>query len=386
MKRHLVFILSSLLAVIGAGAQTPDWNKVSIGRPAVETQGEQVVVTFEVSAARRSVKSTEALVFTPVLTDGVYSLSLPAVVVRGGGFRKLEKRHAWLAELPQENTLWLKNGGTASYRAAVPYQRWMSSTNLLLNTLAVRTRTQEEGPVRTLATGLSSNGYRWGAPATSNVPVVIPWERVGQPEPFSTGDLIAERHPFVMREPVFGEKDPFDIYTSELESTMIVHFHVGQHTIVPHYRNNEALLNELTGVIERLQAAGDCRIERVLLAGFASPEGELDDNEQLAYNRAMAIKEHLLRYTSLPYHRILLYNGSVDWRGLRRLVEHSDLREKYDIISIIDAPQPDGDRRIDRLKQMNGGSTYNRLMRDFFPQLRSGTLIRIYYKNEAANR
>jgi outer membrane protein OmpA-like peptidoglycan-associated protein len=384
MKKHLVFLLLSMLAAASAGAKTPDWDKLNTSRAAMELQGERLVVTFDVSAARKTVASKEAWVFTPVLTDGINSLSLPAIVVRGSGLRALEKRNPWLAELTQGGALSVKNGESAAYRAEVAFQSWREGRNLMLNGLSVRTRTQEEAPVRMLASGIqwSNTGSRWSAPAITG-PVVIPWERIGQETPFSTGDLMAEQYPFIMRDPVFGEEDPFDIHIQEPESTTIIRFHVGSSEIVPNFRNNEELLKGLTAVIDRLQAAGDSRIERVLLAGFASPEGEAGDNERLAYNRAAAVKEHLLRNTSLPYYRILLYNGSIDWRGLRRMVELSDLFEKYEVISIIDAPQPDGDNRLARLKQLNGGSTYNRLLRDFFPGLRSGTLIRIYYKNEA---
>lgn len=387
MKRHLVFILLSMLAVIGAGAQTPDWNKLNIDRAAVELRGERVVVTFDVSAARKTVKSKEAWVFMPVLTDGSSALSLPAVVVRGNCFKSLQKHHTWLSGLEQDNrTLWLKNGRAASYRVEIPYSPWMNGSNLVTNGLTITSRGQSEAPVRTLATALLTNSpYSSGYPAHQG-PVVIHWERIGQQTPFTTGDLMAERYPFLMRDPGAGAEDPFTIHTAERETTRIIHFRTGSHRIEPKYRNNEDLLKELTSVIDRLQSAEDSRIERILIAGFASPEGELDNNEQLAYNRAMAVKEHLLRNTTLPYYRILLYNGSVDWQGLRNLVEHSDLFEKYEVISVIDEPRPDGDNRLSRLKQLNGGRTYSRLMRDFFPQLRSGTLIRIYYKNEAANR
>jgi outer membrane protein OmpA-like peptidoglycan-associated protein len=383
MKKSLVVILLSLFAVIRTQAQTPDWDRIKIGQPVAEVQNERLILTFDVSADKKAVKRKEARVLTPVLTDGRYSLPLSSIVVRGAGFKALQKNNAELSDLARNNrTVWVENGRTALYRVEIPMQSWMWGVDLVLNGTDVLPRERKEMAPRTLASGLQ---IRYpAAPLTDTEPPVIPWDRIGGEKPFTTADLLAERHPYVVREPMYGEMDPFDIYADERENAAVVHFHVGSHYISPQYKDNELILSELSDVINHLTAAEDCRIERVLLAGFASPEGSLDSNERLAYDRAAAIKEHLLRTTDLPYHRILLYNGSVDWRTLRKSVENSNLREKEAVIDIIDGPRGDyRDTRLARLQQLNGGNTYYRLLRDFFPGLRSGTLIRIYYKNEA---
>jgi hypothetical protein len=83
---------------------------------------------------------------------------------------------------------------------------------------------------------------------------------------------------------------------------------------------------------------------------------------------------------------ILLHNGSVDWRGLRVMVERSSLLEKREIISIIDnTPIWDSRRQVGRLGELmklNGGRTYRYLLNEYFPHLRSGAFIRAYYRNE----
>jgi len=84
---------------------------------------------------------------------------------------------------------------------------------------------------------------------------------------------------------------------------------------------------------------------------------------------------------------IILYNGSEDWRGLRALVAASNLYDKAEILRIIDSVpivSSDGKQkeRLQQLKELNGGVSYRYMEGNFYPLLRNGAYIRVYYDNK----
>ena len=221
--------------------------------------------------------------------------------------------------------------------------------------------------------------YAWPA----DVPFEIPWDRImtDLPDP-TTADRLAQTHSFVVPVPWDGIPGPLANYMADPESALTIHFNTGRRDIVPDFRKNGEALDQLISIIERLLLAHDCKIERIVLAGFASPEGSLSFNMRLAANRSVALKEYLLKKTELADSQIQVANGSVDWAGLRTLVEQGNMRDKAEVLAVINNPPPGEDNRLARLQQLNGGAPYRHLLNYYFPSLRSGTLIRLYYQNK----
>jgi hypothetical protein len=137
--------------------------------------------------------------------------------------------------------------------------------------------------------------------------------------------------------------------------------------------------------IRAIQASKDSRIVRIIIAGFASPEGSFLFNDRLAWERAVSIKEVVLNNTNLSNRAVNIYNGSVDWRGLYRLVAESDMYHKYQILNVIDFTPTWGDARhlsrLDELKRLNGGEPYRYMLANIFPLLRNAAYIKVYYEN-----
>ena len=384
MRKYLTTILLLTLMVSGANAQPRlDWGKINIDRPLMEQYGEQMIVSFSVSVAPKTVKNKHIYLLTPVLTDGRNNLSLPPVVVEGKNAWASQGRSQWLSGKlnNSQGALWMENGGTARYEASVPLQSWMAGANLNLEGLSANRRGSVDAAGRLLASGIQQWTQPVSNPASWSEPFAL-YKFLPPPPtqgPQSEGDQLAEHFPFVAHAPQSGEYDnPFELYEDQRGNTLIIYYHTGRHNIVPEYKDNEKLLEDLTSIIKRLVSAGDSGIERIDVAGFASPEGDPAANERLAYNRAQSIKEHILKTTDLPYYRILVYNGSIDWSGLRKLVAQSDMPKKEEVLTIID-DRENPETRLARLKQL--GSTYNRMLREYFPSLRTGTMIRLYYKN-----
>jgi hypothetical protein len=123
-----------------------------------------------------------------------------------------------------------------------------------------------------------------------------------------------------------------------------------------------------------------------VIAGFASPEGDVSLNERLAQDRAEAVKKFLTDNSEVDPTLISIYNGGADWAGLRELVEKSDLAQKQRIVEIIDTvPVWDSARNIGRigdLMNLNVGEPYRQMLADIFPELRQAAYIKVYYKNK----
>ena len=134
-----------------------------------------------------------------------------------------------------------------------------------------------------------------------------------------------------------------------------------------------------------LTASQDSKVARIVVAGFASPEGTQAVNERLAGQRADAIVDFLLANSGVDGRLISLYNGGPDWYGLREMVATSDLPDKHAVTDIIDNTPVwavQGADRLSKLKALSGGRTYNYMLRNYFPQLRQAAFIRVYYTNE----
>lgn len=129
-----------------------------------------------------------------------------------------------------------------------------------------------------------------------------------------------------------------------------------------------------------LQESKTSRVVRVVIVGSASPEGTLAFNDRLAWNRAVALKDFLLRNTAFPADSMTLFNGSEDWRGLRRMVAASDLYEREEILRIIDNVPVKKGRELELMK-LSGGRPYLYMLEHMFPELRNAAFIKVYYEN-----
>ena len=226
---------------------------------------------------------------------------------------------------------------------------------------------------------------------TEPEPVVVV-EPEPQPEPKpqpTTAELLAETHGFLAPAAEFDGSyydDPQRFIETHREGSLSVYFRQGVRVIDPSYKGNAAILDELLTAIRRIEASGDSRIARVVIAGFASPEGTTAVNQRLARQRAEAIRSYLTENSSVSENQIDLYNGSVDWHGLRKMVAASDMADREKVLDIIDnTPTWDARRNVGRhgeLMRLSGGETYRYMLRNFFPELRNAAYIRAYYENE----
>lgn len=403
MKQLYIFFVTAILGVqvsVGHGvSQTPNpsnqppttissqtpttviTNKVIVSGLSAVEDGGFVSVSFRADVAADAATRGEVYVFSPVLSNGSYRVSLPAVVVRGKGTKRSVARRLWSAGESEivPGAVYAANGQSVDYSAVVEAQEWMHGGSLYVEGATGGCCTYSEDGMVTLADNLRLYD--------DPVPVEVVTEIV-RPRYRSIADSLSVVHSFVLPASQFDPADPFRVRDDERETALIVYFHQSKHDIDRSYRNNGHTLSELTDAVNAILGDRSSNVERIVIAGFASPEGSFSLNDRLSFNRAVAVKGHILRTTRMRDEQVMVFNGGEDWNGLRYIVEKSAMKDRQAVLDIIDnTPIWDSRRNVGRLGQLmrlNGGDTYRYMLREIFPLLRNGAFIKVYY-NESGD-
>ena len=163
-------------------------------------------------------------------------------------------------------------------------------------------------------------------------------------------------------------------------SSLTVYFHQGRNNIDLSYRYNNYSLNRFLTAVREIQNSPDSRVTKVVIIGFASPEGSVELNTRLGQTRAENTRRYLLENGMLGAEQIELHNGKVNWGGLRKLVMQSSMPYREQVLNIIDNT-PDF-RRQAELMRLGGGAPYRYMLNNLFPELRNATYIKVYYENK----
>ena len=107
-------------------------------------------------------------------------------------------------------------------------------------------------------------------------------------------------------------------------------------------------------------------VDKIIVTGSASPEGNIRFNRQLSEKRTRKIFDYMNRYSLLPDSvKIALFIGR-NWLGLLQLVEssnevpykHESLELLKEIVSDIALNGQDSEKNLHRLQQLRAGVPY----------------------------
>lgn len=159
-----------------------------------------------------------------------------------------------------------------------------------------------------------------------------------------------------------------DVKSSQLRGTAYVVFPVNRTEVLTDFRSNSRELNRLCRVIDSIRSSPNVQLNHIAMRGFASPEGSYDNNERLARERTYSLGRYVAEQCGLPIEIISMDYVPEDWDGLRRYVEQSQLKERQQLLDIIDADQSP-DARLVALSRRYP-RVYKQLSDDVFPLLR----------------
>lgn len=119
-------------------------------------------------------------------------------------------------------------------------------------------------------------------------------------------------------------------------------------------------------------------VASITIVGLTSIEGTFKDNLDKSQERADKVRRYILnRYPEYENITITTQAYGEDWDGLRNLVESSSLRDRAEILSIIDNVGIFNGREK-QLMDLRGGQPYLQMKREFFPLLRRVKILVTY--------
>ena len=344
MKKLFAAVMMMFGAVLLSDAQTV------ISNESLTHDGTNVTVTFDIDTDVKDLPSNRKEVIMPYIYNGKDTIYMDVVEIYGKGRYKRERQvnaiegdKDW--ELGDNQTL---KGEVYHYRAQVPLKRWMNPANLGIRRQLVGCACEKE----------------WGEEnITEGVPL------------FEEPALPARRIPEYV---LVDASRAWDFGQDELE----IIFKVSKIEIDSSVFNNEVIFGKILAAVDKIFSNPYYKIDKIEVAGYASPEGRPAFNKWLGENRAKALIDYIIEHRpqyNLTRDNFRIRNGEENWVGLRRVVAASDLEQKERVLQIIDDENIPGELKKDKIRWIDRAKTWKQMLKDIYPHLRCARYLAVYY-------
>ena len=344
MKKLFAAVMMMFGAVLLSDAQTV------ISNESLTHDGTNVTVTFDIDTDVKDLPSNRKEVIMPYIYNGKDTIYMDVVEIYGKGRYKRERQvnaiegdKDW--ELGDNQTL---KGEVYHYRAQVPLKRWMNPANLGIRRQLVGCACEKE----------------WGEEnITEGVPL------------FEEPALPARRIPEYV---LVDASRAWDFGQDELE----IIFKVSKIDIDSSVFNNEATFGKILDAVDKIYSNPHFKLDKIEVAGYASPEGTPEFNRWLGENRAKALIDYIIEQRpqyNLTRKNFRIRNGEENWVGLRRVVAASNLEHKDRVIAIIDNDEIPADLKKSKIRWIDKAQTWKQMLHEIYPYLRCARYLAIYY-------
>lgn len=344
MKKIIIYILPFIAFTLSVQLQAQQqlWGALKAENTTAAKENNQVVLSTQINISDLDLGSQEMVYITPILysADSTRWHQFDPVIVAGSTRYKVLQREVKLnntkfERTPQAIVKYKKHKEQAiPVTMSVPFEQWMDNSRLVLHEDLTGCACENE----------AKNTYVIMTP-------VLPVQYTPHFE-------IAYIAP-----PKEEMKHRSETYAAH------INFEVAKHVILPRYKDNWEVLKRVDSIVYSIRDDANINISRFSITGYASPEGNFESNMKLSKNRAEAFVLYLIdRYKIVPSHISTDWKGE-DWLGLRDIVNRSTLSNKQAVLDIIDNESNIATRKT-KLKQLAGGTTYQMMLRDYYPSLR----------------
>ena len=343
--------------------------------------GSALIVSFLARYGERVVSSREALLVTPIYVqpEALGEVRLPQLRINGRKRARAYRREVtfWSHQeyeahkpllvatiaTPRNELDTMSNRVRYSYR--MPLANYSKGGSLLLN-IEVEDCCKLY-PVASKEYAIAP--HLLPAPDTVRiVQTVSDTVRIEAPKPLEMArpDLYASNVSFII-----PAKEEAKVRSQSL--SVRITFEVAKSEVLPDFANNRTELTRVDREIRPLLTDHDSTytVREASIYGYASPEGGYEYNRNLSESRAYGFRDYLERIYGMSRIPTFDVQGrGEDWEGLRKLITESSVRERDEILRIIDRESISYDARDQQLKRLRGGRTYKTLLGEIYPLLR----------------
>lgn len=353
MKRIIYIIFSAiLLSGLSLTAQEPGATptKLSYAKVAKECSkdGKMLTISYEVDVPKGAVKCQQAVLAFPRLVsrDGKQQIDLESFAVMGKVRYKSYSRNVALGKdtrMPLVSTVH-KVPYKHLYTFQFPYERWMAKSDFVVSE-------------QIFGCAQCPKGELAGA---INLPDIVTFSKDDYRYSFVEPKAVKEKR----LEEKFESKVTFPCAQSRLDAA---------------FENNRDELKRLRDFVKKSLSYEGATMDKVVIEGFASPEGRAESNKKLSENRSQALSNYVVsNFPALRKVSNMIVNGfGEDWQGLEKVLRESSAPYAEAVLDII-AKYPEVAKRKAELKSYEAGKPYVAMVRDYYPQLRKTTFTMGY--------
>lgn len=147
------------------------------------------------------------------------------------------------------------------------------------------------------------------------------------------------------------------------------------------HTSHTAQADSICALIDMVIADPRVEMKYVWVGGSSSPDGPVTWNETLGELRAKSLSNYLMKHSSLQSDMLRSENLGEDWRSLVKHIEKIDFPNKEKIAEIISS-EPVSYVRKQKLRAIDNGATWNKLVEDVFPMLRNARMVIVCLQEE----
>lgn len=182
--------------------------------------------------------------------------------------------------------------------------------------------------------------------------------------------------------PLLAKAQQLDTFQSD--SSVVMRFRifypVNETDIHEDYMDNANQLHRIRKYLEKSP-----KIDSITIFSYASPEGSYAVNKRLSRERGKTAKQYLLTLIPterhLPDSLFIVDPTAENWEGLREKIyyqyQHDD---KDEILAILDRADITDERRKVLLKRLNGGRSWQYIVKEIMPHLRYATWVSVWQR------
>lgn len=344
MKKVIALAMFIFAVSASMSAQT------RISNESMTHDGSLVTVSFDVDTDVKDLPANRKEVIMPYIYNGKDTLYLDIMEVYGKGRYKRERQvnhingdKTW--ELGENQVM---KGDVYNYSSQVPLKRWMKSANLGIRRQLVGCACEEEFKDQMLANDVAL--FQEPQLPTRRIPA------------YNLVDATKEWD--------FGQDQleiAFKVSEIEIDSTVF---------------ENEETFGKILAAVDKIHSDLNYKIDKIEVAGYASPEGRPGFNNWLGYYRAKALIDYIIEQRpeyNLTMDNFRIVNGDENWEGLRWALQNYDFEHKDRVLQIINDDTIPTELKKDKIKWIDHGKTWKLMLDEIFPRLRCARYLAVYY-------